>query len=56
VAQGLLRRAETDLPLDEPVLASRRYVAITAPEIREAFARHVRTGNLVQVVRGPVPH
>jgi zinc protease len=56
VAQGLLKRAETDLPLDEPIIASRKYYAITAAEIREAFARHVHTGNLVQVVRGPVPH
>ena len=56
VAHGLLARAEIDLPLDEPVIASKKYYAITAPEIREAFAKHVRTGDLVQVVRGPPPH
>jgi zinc protease len=55
VARGLLGRAEIGLPLDEPVIASRKYYALTAPEIREAFARHVRTGDLVQVVRGPPP-
>jgi zinc protease len=55
VAHGLLERAEIDLPLDEPVIASRKYYAITAPQIREAFAKHVRTGDLVQVVRGPPP-
>jgi zinc protease len=55
VARGLLGRAEIGLPLDEPVIASRKYYALTAPEIRQAFARHVRTGDLVQVVRGPPP-
>ena len=56
VAHGLLARAEIDLPLDEPVVASKKYYAITAPEIREAFAKHVRVDDLVQVVRGPAPH
>jgi zinc protease len=56
VAHGLLGRAEIDLPLDEPVIASKKYYAITAQEIREAFEKHVRTGSLVQVVRGPTPH
>jgi zinc protease len=55
VAHGLLERSEIDLPLDEPVIASKKYYAITAPQIREAFAKHVRTGDLVQVVRGPPP-
>jgi zinc protease len=56
VAHGLLGRAEIGLPLDEPVIASRKYYAITAPEIRKAFDKHVRTADLVQVVRGPTPH
>lgn len=56
VAHGLLDRAEIGLALDEPVLASRKYYAITAPEIEAAFAKHLRIGDLVQVVRGPTPH
>ena len=56
VAHGLLGRAEIDLPLDEPIIASKKYYAITAPEIRAAFEKHIRTGDLVQVVRGPAPH
>jgi zinc protease len=56
VAHGLLGRAEIDLPLDEPIIASKKYYSITAPEIREAFEKHVRTDDLVQVVRGPTPH
>jgi zinc protease len=45
-----------DLPLDEPVIASKKYYSITAAQIREAFDKHVRTDNLVEVVRGPQPH
>jgi zinc protease len=55
VAHGLLGRAEIDLPLDEPVIAGAKYYAISAPEIRRAFAKHLRTDGLVQVVRGPAP-
>ncbi len=56
VAHGLLGRAEIDLPLDEPILASKKYYSLTARQIREAFAKHIRTSDLVQVVRGPAPH
>jgi zinc protease len=56
VAHGLLGRAEIDLPLDEPIIASRKYYSITAPEIRAAFEKHIHPADLVQVVRGPAPH
>ncbi|HLW24953.1 MAG TPA: pitrilysin family protein [Steroidobacteraceae bacterium] len=56
VARGLLARAEIGLPLDEPVRASREYSALSAAQVRAAFARHVRPRDLVQVVRGPPPH
>ena len=56
VAHGLLGRAEIDLPLDEPVTAGAKYYAISAPQIRQAFAKHLHTDGLVQVVRGPAPH
>ena len=39
IAAGLLARAQIDLPLDEPVRAARRYFAMTADEVRDAFAR-----------------
>jgi len=55
VAGGLLRRAEIGLPLDESTRAAKRYFEITAEEVKAAFARELRTGDLVQVVRGPVP-
>ncbi|MGA2398770.1 MAG: pitrilysin family protein [Steroidobacteraceae bacterium] len=56
VAHGLLTRAELGLPLDEPLIASRKFYALTAPEVREAFERAIRPHGWVQVVRGPAPH
>ena len=55
IASGLLGRAEIGLPLDEPVLAARKYVALTADDVKDAFARDVNPENLVQIVRGPAP-
>ena len=56
VAGGLLRRAEIGLPLDEPIQAAKRYFELSADDVKAAFARQLRTGDLVQVVRGPAPH
>jgi len=55
VASGMLRRAQIGLPLDEPVRAAKKYVALDAEAVKAAFARQVSTTNLVQVVRGPEP-
>lgn len=55
VAGGMLARAEIGLPLDEPVRGAKRYAELSAAEVQAAFARKVRTDNLVQVVRGPAP-
>jgi zinc protease len=56
VARGLLERAEIGLPLDEPVRAAQRYYALSADEVRSAFAKLIRPDGFVQVVRGPDPH
>jgi zinc protease len=48
-------RLECGLPLDEPLRAANLYLKLNADDVREAFARSVRTDNLVQVVRGPAP-
>jgi len=53
VALGLLARAEAGLPLDEPLLEARKYLDITAAQVREAFVEKVRTDAFVRVVRGP---
>ncbi len=55
LASGLLSRAEIGLPLDEPIIAAKTYMKLTAQDVREAFARNINTSNLVQVVRGPTP-
>lgn len=55
VAAGMLARAQLDLPLDEPIRAAQKYAALTAEEVKAAFARVISTDNLVQVVRGPTP-
>jgi zinc protease len=56
IAMGWLSRSLHHLPLDEPIRAARRYVKLTAPEIRAAFAKWLRLDDLVQVVQGPAPH
>ncbi len=56
VAGGLLSRAEIGLPLDEPIRAAKKYFELNADEVKAAFAKHIRTDDLVQVVRGPAPH
>src|SRR5580658_3481766 len=56
VAEGLLRRAEAGLPLDEPIRAAHKYFELSAADVKAAFSRQIRPGDLVQVVRGPAPH
>jgi zinc protease len=53
VATGMLNRAQIGLPLDEPIRAAKRYVELNADDVKAAFARAIRTDDLVQVVRGP---
>jgi len=55
VAQGLLRRAVIGLPLDEPIVAAKKYFELTADQVKAAFARQLRLDDFVQVVRGPAP-
>jgi zinc protease len=55
VAQGLLRRAVIGLPLDEPIVAAKKYFDLNAGDVKAAFARQIRLGDFVQVVRGPAP-
>jgi zinc protease len=55
VAQGLLHRAVIGLPLDEPIVAAKKYYELTGEQVKAAFARQVRLDDFVQVVRGPAP-
>jgi zinc protease len=53
IAAGTLQRAVLGLPLDEPRRAARRYLAMNADTVRDAFKRDVHPRDLVMVVRGP---
>ena len=55
IAGGMLSRATIGLPLDEPLQAARRYVALTPEDVRAAFAKWVRPDDLVQITQGPPP-
>jgi zinc protease len=55
IAEGLLDRSITGVPLDEPILAARRYSNISADEVRAAFAKWIRPNDFVEVVQGPPP-
>lgn len=55
IAQGLISRTILDLPLDEPTIAGQHYVALTAEQVKAAFAKWVRPADIVQVTQGPAP-
>jgi zinc protease len=55
IAQGFIKRIDLDLPLDEPIRAARQYVKLTADDVRAAFEKWIRPGDLVQVTQGPEP-
>ena len=53
IGQLFLALTEEDLPLDEPLRAGRRYLALSAQEVQAAFVKWVRPDGFVQVTRGP---
>lgn len=55
IANGLISRSITGLPLNEPEIAAKHYVKLNASDVQAAFAKWVRPGDLVQIVRGPNP-
>ena len=55
IAEGLLGRSLMGLPLDEPEIAAKRYVSLTAKDVQDAFAKWISTASLVQVTQGPNP-
>ena len=56
IASQFLEYSRLDLPLNEKVLAAKRYGEISAKEVQEAFARWIRPGDFVQVTLGPAPN
>jgi zinc protease len=55
IAQGWLAYSALGLPLDERVHAGKIYVKFDADDVKKAFAKWLRPGDLVQVTQGPVP-
>jgi zinc protease len=55
IAARLLDDALADLPLDEALLAAKRYRGMTASEVRTAFTKWIRYDDLVQITIGPKP-
>ncbi|HEY7964898.1 MAG TPA: pitrilysin family protein [Steroidobacteraceae bacterium] len=55
IARGLLGRTELGLPLDEPSIAARHYIALDAAAVQEAFRKWLRPQDLVRVSEGPPP-
>jgi zinc protease len=42
-------------PLDAMTVAGRHYLELTAPQVQQAFAKHVRPDGFVTAVKGPAP-
>ncbi len=55
IAGELLDLATDGLPLDEPQKAARRYLELTAEQVKNAFAKWIRPQDFVQVTLGPAP-
>lgn len=54
IGENLLSLAVEELPLDEPVRAATRYLAVTAREVQRAFSKWIRPDDFVGVTLGPV--
>ena len=53
IAEKLIYLSTHFLPLDEPIVAANRYVALSADEVKAAYAKWLRPVDLVQVTQGP---
>lgn len=55
IAALYLRQADLGLPIDSQQIEASRYLEVTAPQIRQAFAAWLRPDDFAQVVEGPLP-
>ncbi|HEX7370295.1 MAG TPA: pitrilysin family protein, partial [Rhodanobacteraceae bacterium] len=55
IARSLLDWSIKGEPLDEPMVAAKHYLDMTAGTVQEAFKKYVDPAHLVQVVEGPAP-
>jgi zinc protease len=55
IAAGFIHRRDLGLPLDEPLIAARRYIELQPVEVQTAFQKWLRPDDLVRVTQGPAP-
>ena len=55
IAHGIIQRWVHGLPLDEPTIAARDYLGLSAREVQAAFVKWLRPDDLVRVSQGPAP-
>lgn len=55
IGGSLLYYSLNGLPLDEPQVAARHYLNLTAKDVQAAYRKWLRPADLVQVVQGPNP-
>jgi zinc protease len=55
IAHGIIGRDDLDLPLDEPTIAARRYIALTPQDVQNVFKKWIRPDDFVRVSQGPTP-
>ncbi|MHB8446482.1 MAG: M16 family metallopeptidase [Rudaea sp.] len=55
IARSLLSWGWHGEPLDQPMVAAKYYLNLTAEQVQAAFKKYLKPANLVQVVQGPAP-
>jgi zinc protease len=55
IAGGIIGRVDLGLPLDEPMIAARRYIGLEPGQIQAAFRKWMRPADLVRISEGPAP-
>jgi zinc protease len=55
IANQLLTYAERGQPPDQGTIAAKHYLELTAPDVQQAYAKHIRLDGFVTAVKGPAP-
>ena len=55
IGNQLLTLSIEDKPLDAMTIAGQHYLKLTAPEVQQAYAKHIRPDAFVTAVKGPAP-
>ena len=55
IAQEFIHLHDLGLPLDEPTLAARRYMAVSGKDVQAAFQKWLRPADMIRVSEGPAP-